>query len=395
MHDGEDWYDVLEVHRAADSRAVDVAYRRLARRFHPDVNASAAATETMQRLNDAYAVLSDPARRAAYDRRRCERTAADPERQARRPRQGREEWERAVDARAWTSERFGAVLLLVVLIAMSGSGRSLRDAAESVWAWAVDRVPAQAPHGTAAATGPHDEESPASPWAKRRSDIALAGSYRPSGSVPLAIYRRLARDVRAWGRGVLDLDLGAAPGRTVDLACETCPAIEDGILSAYLAALHDVADRIDPDVLSIDRFESPAFDILAVTCLGAGGPGAWGLQVFARRRPAGVWRAVYGRTLGRGQDGSSATVLGFAAGAGAVLRLSVYPCAGRAGECEALVDLDARTVRLLETPGYPCNRSCSTPWLSTGGSPAAAPSSAGTDAPAAALAGLSEVDGWR
>ena len=44
--------------------------------------------------------------------------------------------------------------------------------------------------------------------------------------------------------------------------------------------------------------------------------------------------------------------------------------------------------------GYPCNRSCSTPWLSTGGSPDAAPSSAGTDAPAAALAGLSEVDGF-
>ena len=40
-------------------------------------------------------------------------------------------------------------------------------------------------------------------------------------------------------------------------------------------------------------------------------------------------------------------------------------------------------------------RSCPTPWLSTGGSPEAAPSSAGTHAPAAALAGLSEVDGWR
>ena len=44
---------------------------------------------------------------------------------------------------------------------------------------------------------------------------------------------------------------------------------------------------------------------------------------------------------------------------------------------------------------YPCNRSCPRPWLSTGGSPEAAPSSAGTHAPAAALAGLSEVDGWR
>ena len=53
------------------------------------------------------------------------------------------------------------------------------------------------------------------------------------------------------------------------------------------------------------------------------------------------------------------------------------------------------TFRHCTSLGYPCNRSCPPPWLSTGGSPEAAPSSAGTHAPAAALAGLSEVDGWR
>ena len=45
--------------------------------------------------------------------------------------------------------------------------------------------------------------------------------------------------------------------------------------------------------------------------------------------------------------------------------------------------------------GYPFNRSCPTPLFSTGDSLEDAPGSAGADAPAAALAGLFEVDGWR
>ena len=44
--------------------------------------------------------------------------------------------------------------------------------------------------------------------------------------------------------------------------------------------------------------------------------------------------------------------------------------------------------------GYPFNRSSPAPLFSTGGSLEAAPNSAGARAPAAALAGLSEVDGW-
>ena len=64
-----------------------------------------------------------------------------------------------------------------------------------------------------------------------------------------------------------------------------------------------------------------------------------------------------------------------------------------AGVCGNLGGIVAATITAIL--GYPCNRSCPTPWLSTGGSPEAAPTSAGTHVPAPAVAGLSEVDGWR
>ena len=66
----DDWYSILQVHESAEPEVIEAAYRRLARKYHPDVSTSPDATETMQRLNDAYAVLSDPGKRSAYDDRR-------------------------------------------------------------------------------------------------------------------------------------------------------------------------------------------------------------------------------------------------------------------------------------------------------------------------------------
>jgi len=66
----EDPYRVLQVEPHADQEAVRAAYRRLARLYHPDLNADPAAAARMRAINAAYAVLSDPRRRAAYDARR-------------------------------------------------------------------------------------------------------------------------------------------------------------------------------------------------------------------------------------------------------------------------------------------------------------------------------------
>ncbi len=66
----EDYYEILQVASAADQDVIEAAYRRLAKKLHPDVDASPGATSRMQTLNEAFTVLSSPAKRADYDRTR-------------------------------------------------------------------------------------------------------------------------------------------------------------------------------------------------------------------------------------------------------------------------------------------------------------------------------------
>ncbi|HEX2141214.1 MAG TPA: DnaJ domain-containing protein [Candidatus Limnocylindria bacterium] len=62
-----DPYAVLGVPREATQRQVAHAHRRLAKRFHPDLHPGEDVTEPMRRINDAYRLLTSPARRAAFD----------------------------------------------------------------------------------------------------------------------------------------------------------------------------------------------------------------------------------------------------------------------------------------------------------------------------------------
>lgn len=63
-----DFYELLEVERSADDKVLKSAYRKLAMKFHPDKNPGCAESEAkFKQINEAYACLSDPQKRAAYD----------------------------------------------------------------------------------------------------------------------------------------------------------------------------------------------------------------------------------------------------------------------------------------------------------------------------------------
>jgi curved DNA-binding protein len=63
----KDYYQTLGVARDATAEDLKKAFRKLARKYHPDISKEADAELRMREVNEAYAVLSDPEKRAAYD----------------------------------------------------------------------------------------------------------------------------------------------------------------------------------------------------------------------------------------------------------------------------------------------------------------------------------------
>ena len=64
----KDLYEILGVSKDASESEIKKAFRRRARELHPDVNKAADAEDQFKELNEAYDVLSDPNKRAQYDR---------------------------------------------------------------------------------------------------------------------------------------------------------------------------------------------------------------------------------------------------------------------------------------------------------------------------------------
>src|SRR3989442_3391661 len=65
--DYKDYYKILGVAKSADEKAVKTAYRRLARKYHPDVSKGKDSASRFQEISEAYEVLGDPEERKRYD----------------------------------------------------------------------------------------------------------------------------------------------------------------------------------------------------------------------------------------------------------------------------------------------------------------------------------------
>ena len=63
----KDYYEILGVNRSASQQEIKSAYRKLARKYHPDVNKTPDAQAKFKDINEAYEVLGDETKRKRYD----------------------------------------------------------------------------------------------------------------------------------------------------------------------------------------------------------------------------------------------------------------------------------------------------------------------------------------
>src|SRR4051794_35806550 len=75
---GAEYYATLGVPATASANEIAHAFRTHAKALHPDLNPSPGAAEEFRRVAEAHEVLSDPVRRAAYDRARASAAATPP-----------------------------------------------------------------------------------------------------------------------------------------------------------------------------------------------------------------------------------------------------------------------------------------------------------------------------
>ena len=66
MTNYQDYYKTLGVEKKATKEEIQRAYRKLARKYHPDINKASNAEEKFKQINEAYEVLGDPEKRAKY-----------------------------------------------------------------------------------------------------------------------------------------------------------------------------------------------------------------------------------------------------------------------------------------------------------------------------------------
>jgi curved DNA-binding protein CbpA len=128
----KDYYKMLQVDPSAEHDVIEAVYKRLARKYHPDVNPAPDATCRMQELNTAYGVLCRPHTRAQYDRTRSAHAASPDAKYAeeRRKREAAEAAQQRAQEEAQAARR------------RAHQAQQQREAAEAAWHHAKEEADA-------------------------------------------------------------------------------------------------------------------------------------------------------------------------------------------------------------------------------------------------------------
>ena len=165
----------------------------------------------------------------------------------------------------------------------------------------------------------------------------------------MELRERLAGEIRDLARGVFNFRLDN-PGVAVVLPCRSCNEIDDDILSDRLDALGRAAERFSPSDVRIERFASSGFEVVSVQNLGRYASGPFGV-ILARQTTGDAWKVLYGsgEFIGGAAGYGIAGVVGFEPAQPHLLRISGVLCDPRwPWLCEAVVNLDDRTIRIVE-----------------------------------------------
>ena len=271
MHSTADWYEILQVHESAEPEVIEAAYKRLVRKYHPDVSASPNATELTQRLNQAYEVLRDPRKRAAYDQQRRGKRQAERQRTERPPHAQRSQTERsqrtdqrqhagarvrpeqharqqgdhsrghnsASDTRksSRTSEWSG-ILFLVALLAISGSD-TLQKMLNEAWSWATQSSRRETPARSPAVPAPSSSPPSSQPQRLVPPPTVQNGLAEPQGAAATRPRQTASRPTRVAARPDVTASSRqpARPSRTPDV---------DALSAAELAAIERMCRHVGP-----------------------------------------------------------------------------------------------------------------------------------------------------
>ena len=265
----KDYYETLGVEPSAGEAEIKTAYRRLARKYHPDVSKEAGAEEKFKAINEAYEALRDPQKRAAYDQLRARGYRPGDEVQ---PPPG-----------GFGGGGFGGGVDFDEIFAGGGAGGGFSDFFESMFGRSAAVASASAARSRAATRAP----SSRCRW--RRSTTAAACASRSTTST---------LDVR--------MPKGIRPGQVIRLAGQGAQG--DLLLEIEYAAhpQFEVDGRNVIHVLPVAPWEAALGATVSVPTLGGAGGAEDSGQLRGRPQVAPARTRIAGRCVRQASRGRPA-----------------------------------------------------------------------------------------